>query len=84
MIRALATLLTLASALFFPWPVPALLALSIAVYDPLVPLAAGLFADTLYYAPHAAFLPYFTLAGLLVTLLSYFVRRRLAAGIIGE
>ncbi|HVM58747.1 MAG TPA: hypothetical protein VMT80_00205 [Candidatus Paceibacterota bacterium] len=84
MIRGLFVILTLASVAVFPWPVPAVLALSVAVYEPLVPLAAGLFADTLYYAPHAAFIPYFTLAGLLVSVASYLVRRRLRAGIIGE
>jgi hypothetical protein len=84
MMRGLFAVLALASVLFFPWPVPALLALSIALYEPLLPLAAGLFADTVYFAPHAAFMPYFTLAGLAVTVMSYLVRRRLSAGIIGE
>lgn len=80
-------ILTFASAvslLLFPWPLTAVLALAAGIFDPLVPLAVGLLADTLYWTPHAGAVPLFTLYGALATALSFFVRSRLAPGIIGE
>lgn len=76
MMRGLFTILTLVSVVFFPWPLTALLALGSASLEPLVPLAAGIFADTLYYAPQARALPFFTFIGLLCTLAAFFVRSR--------
>ncbi|OYV27562.1 MAG: hypothetical protein B7W98_01535 [Parcubacteria group bacterium 20-58-5] len=78
--RGALTVLTLISVVFFPWPFAALLALVCAFTEPLVPLAAGLFADTLYYAPQAHTLPLATLCGALVTAAAFFVRSRLRAG----
>jgi len=82
MMRGALTLLTGISVLAFPWPLTVLLALTTAFFEPLVPLAAGIFADTLYFAPEAASLPLFTLGGALVTALTYFVRTRLNTSII--
>lgn len=84
MIRPLGTLLTFVSAIFFPWPLTACLALGLAIFEPLVPLAAGIFVDTIYYSSHAGLLPLFTLYGALATALAFFVRSRLKTGIIGE
>ena len=82
--RGMLTLASLISVVLFPWPLSAALALSAATVEPLVPLAAGLLADTLYYAPSASALPFFTLAGGAATALAFFVRSRLRAGSIGE
>ncbi len=82
MIRAAGTLLAFLSALFFPWPLTAGIALGMAVYEPLVPFAAGVFMDTLYYVPHSGAWPLFSLSGALVTIVAFSVRGRLKAGII--
>ena len=84
MMRAVFALAPFLSAIFFPWPLTALLALAASFFEPLVPLAAGLFADTLYFAPQSLSLPLSTLYGALATALAFFVRARLKTGIIGE
>ena len=84
MLRGLGTLLTFASVVFLPWPLTTLLALGLSPFEPFVPLAVGLFADTLYYTSSSATLPLFTLCGALATAGALFVRSRLLAGIIGE
>ncbi|MDO8593391.1 MAG: hypothetical protein Q7R59_00635 [bacterium] len=84
MMRGTLTILSFVSAVLFPWPFTALLALAASFTEPLVPLAAGLFADTLYYAPQAHVLPLFTLYGALLTALAFFVRDRLKTSIIGK
>lgn len=82
MMHKAGTLLTFLSAMFFPWPFTACLALGMALFEPWVPFAAGLFTDTLYYAPHGGSLPFLTISGALVTVAAFFVRSRLKAGII--
>ena len=84
MIRGTLTILTFLSVLLFPWPLAVLLSLAAALFEPLVPLAAGLLADTLYYAPAPGALPLFTLGGAFLSLLAFLVRRRLNTSIIGE
>jgi hypothetical protein len=81
MIRPLLVVLTCISTVLFPWPLTALLALCASVVEPLIPLSAGLLTDALYL-PQGVHLPVATLLGLLVTLLTYFVRSRLATSII--
>lgn len=77
------TLFTLISVIFFPWPLAAFFALASALFVPLLPLAAGIFADTLYYVPWSGgTVPLFTLFGVTVTMIAIFVRSRLKAGII--
>lgn len=76
MMPAVLTLSTFVSVIFFPWPLSVLLALTASITEPLVPLAAGLFADTLYYTP-ASGSPLFTLLGALATVIAFFVRTRL-------
>jgi len=51
--------------------------------EPLIPLAAGIFVDSLYYAPELGSFPLFTVYGGAVTVIAYFVRSRLRGGIIG-
>ena len=77
------TVSTFVSVIFFPWPLSVLLALVVSFFEPLVPLAAGIFADTLYYAPQAG-IPVFTLYGLALSVIAGAVRSRLSASIIGE
>jgi len=77
------TLFIFISVIFFPWPLTAVMTLASSFSIPLLPLAVGLFADTLYYTPQAG-LPLFTLYGAIVTGVALFVRSRLVAGIMGE
>ncbi len=80
MIRGILSLSALVSVILFPWPFTALLAVGTAFLEPLIPLSVGLFADTLYYAPHAGSMPLFTLYGAMVTAAVLFVRSRLLTG----
>lgn len=68
------------SLFFFPWPLTVLLTLGSGVLVPLVPLALGLLADALYWAPGAG-MPFYTLTGALITVLAFFVHARLWARI---
>lgn len=79
--RGALTVSAMAAVVVFPWPLAALLALTAAWYEPLVPFAAGIFADALYYTAHAARLPWFTVLGALASVLAVFVRSRLRAGL---
>jgi hypothetical protein len=79
MMRGALTLSTFVSIVFFPWPLSALLALAASFFEPLVPLAAGIFFDTLYYAPSAHGLPLFTVCGAVVTAIAFLVRSQLSA-----
>lgn len=83
MIRRIGTPLAFLSAIFFPWPLTVCIALGVALFEPLLPLAVGLFVDVLYFVPHGFSLPLFTLGGALVTVAALLVRSRLQAGIIG-
>jgi hypothetical protein len=83
MIRGLLTVLAFISVLLFPWPFTVLLVLVAAFFEPLVPLAIGIFADTLYYTPHAGAFPVLWLYGALLTGVAYFVRSRIKTSIIG-
>lgn len=78
------TVATFISVLLFPWPLSVLFAVAASFFEPLVPFAAGIFADTLYYAPYAGTLPVFTLYGLGLSIIAVFVRSRLSTGIIGR
>lgn len=80
MMRGIFSLITFISIVLFPWPMSVFLALAISLFEPLVPLAAGIFADTLYYTPQSGILPLFTLYGAAVTALAFFVRSRLRTG----
>lgn len=84
MIRGLLTLSALISTVLFPWPLTALLGIVAAIFEPLVPLAVGIFADTLYWSPQLGTIPLLTLCGALATILAFFVRSRLETRIIGE
>jgi len=76
MMRGPLAIIAFISVIIFPWPFTAVLALASAFVEPLVPLAVGLFADTLYYIPHAGY-PYFTLWGAVVTTIALVVQSRL-------
>lgn len=78
------TFTTLASTIFFPWPLTALLAFVASFFEPLVPLAAGVFADTLYYSPAEGGFPIFSLYGLALTAGAVFVRSRMRTGTITQ
>lgn len=74
---------TMISVILFPWPFSVFLALVASLFEPLVPLAAGLFADTLYYVPGSGAWPVLTLYGLACSVVVILVRSRLRTGMIG-
>ena len=80
MMRWLFALAACMSIIFFPWPFAAALALISSLFIPMVPLAAGLFADMFYSAPQGSVLSFFTLYGAAATGIALFVRSRLKAG----
>ncbi|MDP1707136.1 MAG: hypothetical protein Q8L30_01105 [bacterium] len=84
MMRGILTLASFISTVLFPWPLTATLALAVSLFEPLVPLSVGLFADVLYYTPQSGNMPIFTFYGALVTIAAFLVRGRLKTGIIGE
>lgn len=84
MTRGILTFLSFVSAIFFPWIFTVVLALAVSLSEPLIPLAIGLFADTLYYVPSAEIIPFFTLYGAIASVVASLVRSRLKAGIIME
>jgi len=81
--RGIFTLLTFISVILFPWPLTAILTLAPSFYVPLLPLAVGIFSDSLYYVPQASTLPLGTLFGAVATGAAFFVRSRLQASSIG-
>jgi hypothetical protein len=77
MSSALYTIFGFLSVIVFPWPFWVVIAVLLSAVDPLLPLALGLFADTLYYVPEGSFFPLFTLCGGAVSAVAFFVRSRL-------
>ena len=84
MTQGILTIVTFISAVVFPWPLTVFLALISSFVEPLVPLAVGIFLDTLYYVPQVSAAPMFTFYGSICTVFAFLVRSRLSAGIIGE
>jgi hypothetical protein len=84
MIKWTMTLLAFISVILFPWPMTVILVLASSFFVPLLPLAIGIFADTLYYTSAVAMLPLFTLLGIIVTSAAFLVRSRLQTSTIGE
>ena len=84
MTRGIFTFLSFFSTIFFPWIFTVVLALVTSLLEPLIPLAIGLFADTLYYSPSAEIIPFFTLYGAIASIVASFVRSRLKTSIIME
>ncbi len=78
----LLVLLAFVGVILFPWPLVVAIMLAGAFFVPFLPLAMGIFADTLYYAPHAAAFPYATILGAAATGLALVVRSRLKTSII--
>lgn len=73
----------LISTVFFPWKLTLVLAVVAAFFEPLVPLAVGMLADTLYYSSYAYAVPVFTIGGAACTAIAFIVRKRIRASIIG-
>jgi hypothetical protein len=71
----MAVVLALLALFIFPWQFGLVAILGAALVTPLAGAALGLIADIVYYVPGAAFLPYFTFAGIASTCLSLFVHR---------
>ncbi|MDQ1299860.1 MAG: hypothetical protein QG636_528 [Patescibacteria group bacterium] len=75
MIRAMTSLIALISLFIFPWQIALVAIFAASLMVPPAGLALGLIADLVYYSPEAAFMPYFTLFGLLSSVLSFLVHR---------
>lgn len=84
MIRGILTLFTFVSTILFPWPFTVTLALISSFTEPFVPLAVGVFADTLYYAPQAYALPLFTLFGAVLTTVALLLRSQLRPNLVRD
>jgi hypothetical protein len=82
MMHKLGVVLTCVSAVIFPWPFSVLLALCFAIFEPWLPLAAGIILETLYFSPANGLIPFFALGGAAATFFSFFVRSRLGTSII--
>lgn len=76
MIMKLGIIAAFISVIFLPWLVTACLAVALAAFEPLVPIAIGIFADALYM-PYGSFLPISTLLGAGVALVAFLVRSQL-------
>ena len=72
------------SVIFFPWQFSILFATVFSFTEPLVLLAVGIFADTLYYTTSLHTVPFFTLYGAVGTIVAFVVRSRVRASIMGR
>lgn len=82
MIRTALIVAAFFSLFFFPFPFALTIALAAAITSPLAPLALGIFADLLYYAPNASVVPLYTGLGALTALCSFGIRRFVESSII--
>ena len=73
--RAMTSLIALMSLFIFPWQVALVAILAASLMVPPAGLALGPIADLVYYSPGAAFMPYFTLFGILSFAVSLLVHR---------
>jgi hypothetical protein len=80
MILKLGIVFAFVSVIFLPWLFTAGLAVILSAFDPLVPVALGIFTDALYM-PYGSFLPVSTLLGAGVAIVAFFVRSRLKTSI---
>lgn len=81
MIRQLGIVAAFLSVFLFPWQLWVGILFALSPFEPILPLAVGVFADTLYYAPHGSFFPVYTLFGAGLTSIALFVRSRLKTSI---
>jgi len=75
MIRRLFAFFPAISLLFFPFSLTVILTLLAAYATPLMPLAIGVLADTLYFSRGVASVPFYTLVGFATTVVALLVRR---------
>ena len=75
MIRGVIVFFAFVSLFMVPWLVAAAMLLVVAVMVPVAGLLLGVIADVVYYSPGSAFMPYFTLFGIIATIFSLLVQR---------
>ena len=80
MIRVVALVLPFISLSLFPWPLTVLLAILAGWYEPLIPVSIGLLADMLYMNASVSCLPVWSLAGVLVSAVTSYVRSQMRTG----
>lgn len=78
--RGVFTFCTLAGTILFPWPLTVVLVLGMAFLEPLLPLAAGIIFDSLYFTSPAQTLPIATLYGAGISFFACVVHSRLRKG----
>ena len=84
MIKAAAIALGFISLFIFPWPVAAAMMLASGLVLPFSAFALGIIADLVYFVPGSAFMPYFSVLGLVFFILSVLVHRFVKTRIISE
>ncbi|HUQ29972.1 MAG TPA: hypothetical protein VM103_00405 [Candidatus Paceibacterota bacterium] len=84
MTRPLIISFAFVSLFFFPFSFWMMAALAAAVSAPLAPFAIGIFADLLYYAPHASVVPLYTCGGAVLALVSFALRKFIETNIISS
>ena len=72
------------STILFPWQCTVLLVGISSFFIPLLPIAIGIFADTLYYTSKVSLVPLYTICGVIISGAMFLVRQRLQAGTIGK
>jgi hypothetical protein len=82
MMRFTIALFPLISILFFPVGVSIVAVLVAAFVSPLIPLGAGILAEVLYGAPHAASAPWYLMWGILGSLIAFGMHRFVETSII--
>lgn len=75
MMRVMPTVIALIALFVFPWQVALALVVFAALAMPAAGVALGVIADIVYYVPGAAFMPYFSLFGVVATVVSILVHR---------
>lgn len=75
MMRTLFLFLPCISLLVFPAPLSIVALVVAAFVSPVAAFAAGVCADLLYFAPHAAVVPFYSLLGAGIAIIALFVRR---------
>lgn len=84
MIRILVLLSALISLFIFPWQVSLAFMFAASLFLPPAGLALGIIADLIYFVPGAAFMPFFTLFGLVFFGIALLVHRFVKTRIISE
>jgi hypothetical protein len=68
-------LLAILAPYIFPWPYTLVLSIVASLFFPPTAIIVGALMDFLYYLPHAGSVPIFTIFGVLISTMAYFVHQ---------